>query len=85
MGSLESAYHASAAAARRLVAAEAARISAVKVALAQHNPTIGDFEGNLRVMLDSLARAEHAGAVLMVTSELGIAGYPPRDLVERPA
>jgi NAD+ synthase (glutamine-hydrolysing) len=57
----------------------------VKVALAQHNPTIGDFEGNLRGIGDSLARAEAAGAVLMVTSELGITGYPPRDLVERPA
>jgi NAD+ synthase (glutamine-hydrolysing) len=57
----------------------------VKVALAQHNPTIGDFEGNVRQIVDSLRRAEAAGADLMVTSELGICGYPPRDLVERPA
>src|SRR5437762_3982341 len=57
----------------------------VKVALAQHNPTIGDFEGNVRQIDDSLCRAEAAGAELLVTSELGICGYPPRDLVERPA
>jgi NAD+ synthase (glutamine-hydrolysing) len=85
MGSSLTAYHAGPAAARAPVAAEAARIFVVKVALAQHNPTIGDFDGNLRVIVDSLARAERAGAVLMVTSELGICGYPPRDLVERPA
>jgi NAD+ synthetase len=57
----------------------------VKVALAQHNPTIGDFEGNVRLVANALERAEAAGADLLVGSELCLSGYPPRDLVERPA
>jgi NAD+ synthase (glutamine-hydrolysing) len=57
----------------------------VKIALAQLNPTIGDFDGNLRLLNDALTQAEAAGADLMVTSELAICGYPPRDLLEREA
>ncbi len=57
----------------------------MKIALAQLNPTIGDFDGNLRLLDEALGRAEKAGVELMVTSELAICGYPPRDLLERPA
>ncbi len=57
----------------------------MKVALAQINPTIGDFEGNLDLLSGALGRAEADGAGLLVSSELAIAGYPPRDLLERPA
>ena len=42
----------------------------MKIALAQLNPTIGDFDGNLRLLEEALARAEAAGAELLVTSEL---------------
>jgi NAD+ synthase (glutamine-hydrolysing) len=57
----------------------------VKVALAQLNPTIGDFAANARLIDEALSRAESAGASLLVTSELSVTGYPPRDLLERPA
>jgi NAD+ synthase (glutamine-hydrolysing) len=57
----------------------------MKVALAQLNPTIGDFEGNLELLTGALARAEADGADLLVSCELAISGYPPRDLLERPA
>jgi NAD+ synthase (glutamine-hydrolysing) len=57
----------------------------MKVALAQINPTIGDFEGNLALLTAALARAQADGAGLLVFCELAISGYPPRDLLERPA
>jgi NAD+ synthase (glutamine-hydrolysing) len=55
----------------------------VKVALGQINPTIGDFEGNRRLVLDATAAAERQGADLAIFPELSLAGYPPRDLLER--
>jgi len=55
----------------------------VKVALGQINPTIGDFEGNRRLVLDATAAAERQGADLAIFPELALAGYPPRDLLER--
>ena len=57
----------------------------MKIALAQLNPTIGDLEGNVRLVEEALSRAESVEAELMVTSELSLTGYPPRDLLERPA
>lgn len=57
----------------------------VKIALGQINPTIGDFAGNRRLVLDSLAEAERRGAELLVFPELTLSGYPPKDLLERPA
>ncbi len=57
----------------------------MKIALAQLNPTIGDFDGNLALLEAALDAAERQGAELMVTGELGLCGYPPRDLLERPA
>jgi NAD+ synthase (glutamine-hydrolysing) len=57
----------------------------VKIALGQLNPTIGDFASNVRLIDEALSRAEAAGAALLVTSELSVTGYPPRDLLERPA
>jgi len=55
----------------------------VKVALGQINPTIGDFEGNRRLVLEATAAAEAQGAELALFPELALAGYPPRDLLER--
>ena len=57
----------------------------MKVALGQINPTIGDFEGNRRLVLDATAAAEQQGAELAIFPELALAGYPPRDLLERTA
>ena len=59
------------------------RMTPVKVALGQINPTIGDFEGNRRLVLEATAAAERQGAELAVFPELALAGYPPRDLLER--
>jgi predicted amidohydrolase len=56
----------------------------VKFALAQVNPTIGDFEGNRRLILEAVASAESRGAELVLFPELAICGYPPKDLLERP-
>jgi NAD+ synthase/NAD+ synthase (glutamine-hydrolysing) len=57
----------------------------MKVALAQFNPTVGDFEGNRARILKMAAEAVSRGAYLAVFSELCLCGYPPQDLIERPA
>ncbi len=57
----------------------------MKIALAQFNPTVGDFEGNRARILDLARQAKSRGADLAVFSELCICGYPPQDLIERPA
>ena len=56
----------------------------MKIALTQTNPIIGDFEGNLKRLLDSIEKARHLKADLCVFPELCITGYPPLDLLERP-
>ena len=55
----------------------------MKIALAQINPTVGDFAGNVRLILDYAARAAEAGADLAVFPELAVCGYPPADLLEK--
>jgi NAD+ synthase (glutamine-hydrolysing) len=55
----------------------------VKIALAQINPTVGDFTGNARKIIDYSRRAQDSGAHLVLFPELSVCGYPPRDLVER--
>ncbi len=55
----------------------------MKVALAQINPTVGDIEGNAARIIRLIADARDAGAHLVVTSELGVFGYPPKDLLLR--
>ena len=57
----------------------------MKLALAQFNPTVGDFAGNTARILALAARAKERGADLAVFSELCICGYLPQDLLERPA
>ncbi len=57
----------------------------MKIALAQINPTVGDFKGNLAKIGDSAARAAGLGARLTVFSELVICGYPPADFLEKPS
>jgi NAD+ synthase (glutamine-hydrolysing) len=57
----------------------------VKIALAQINPTIGDFTGNLEKIVVASRRASALGARLTVFSELVICGYPPADFLEKPS
>ena len=57
----------------------------MKIALAQFNPTVGDFAGNSARMLSLAAQAQQRGAELAVFSELCLCGYLPLDLLERPA
>jgi NAD+ synthetase len=57
----------------------------VKIALAQIDPTVGDFTGNLEKIIAASRRAAHAGARIAVFSELAICGYPPADLLEKPS
>jgi len=58
---------------------------AVRIALGQINPTVGDFENNAAKIIDCAQRARDGGAELVVFSELCVCGYPPRDLVEKRA
>ena len=57
----------------------------MKIALAQFNPTVGDFAGNSARILALAERAQRGGADLAVFSELCLCGYLPQDLLERPA
>src|SRR6266851_3785316 len=57
----------------------------MKIALAQFNPTIGDFAGNSARILKLAEQAQARGAKLAVFSELCLCGYLPLDLLERPA
>jgi NAD+ synthetase len=56
----------------------------MKIALAQLNPTVGDFAGNSARILEFAQRAKQQGADLAVFSELCLCGYLPLDLIERP-
>lgn len=53
--------------------------------LAQLNPTVGDLRGNLALVRAARQRAAAVGADLVITSELVVTGYPPEDLILRPA
>jgi len=57
----------------------------VKIALAQINPTVGDFTGNLDKIISATRRATDQGARLAVFPELAICGYPPADFLEKPS
>jgi NAD+ synthase len=57
----------------------------LKIALAQTNPTVGDVAGNAALIKAARADAASQGADLVVFSELTVSGYPPEDLVYRPA
>ncbi len=56
----------------------------LKVLIAQNNYTVGDFEGNFQKIIASLQTARNKGCSLVVTSELALTGYPPRDLLTYP-
>ena len=55
------------------------------IALAQLDPTVGDIAGNLAKFRRARDEAAAMGADLVVATELFVAGYPPEDLVLKPA
>ncbi|MGI9489457.1 MAG: NAD+ synthase [Geminicoccaceae bacterium] len=57
----------------------------VTIAIAQTNPTVGNIAGNLSLIRETRAKASREGADLILFSELVICGYPPEDLVLKPA
>lgn len=57
----------------------------LRIALAQLNPVVGDIAGNVERAVSARREAELAGADLIVFSELFLTGYPPEDLVLKPA
>src|SRR5437667_354923 len=56
-----------------------------RVALGQINPTVGDFDRNVRMIVDGIERARALGCSLVAFPELAITGYPPEDLLFKPA
>ena len=57
----------------------------MKIALGQINPIIADFEYNTSLIRDASERAKKKGCSLVVFPELSLSGYPPKDLLEKPA
>lgn len=54
----------------------------MRIALAQQNYHIGNFEDNTRKIIEGIQWAKEQGAELVVFSELCVCGYPPRDFLE---
>ncbi len=59
--------------------------TSLRIALAQMNPVLGDLGGNAAKLVRARAEAADKGADLIVFPELFICGYPPEDLVKKPA
>ena len=59
--------------------------TSIGVALAQLNPTVGDVAGNRGLIAAAYEEARDAGADLVVTPELSLVGYPPREFLHREA
>ncbi|NLT72649.1 MAG: NAD+ synthase [Chloroflexi bacterium] len=55
----------------------------MRITLAQLNPVVGDIDGNVRRLAETLERARRDRPDLVVFPELYLVGYPPRDLLER--
>ncbi len=53
----------------------------MKIGIAQINPVVGDFPGNAKRILAAYRECLDGGADLVLTPELSLVGYPPRDLV----
>lgn len=54
----------------------------MRIAIAQFNPHIGNFAGNLEKMLEAVAKAKAEKADILCFGELAVCGYPPRDFLE---
>jgi NAD+ synthase len=61
------------------------RPETLRIAVAQFNPTVGDITGNLAKARAARAKAAAQGADLLLLTELFLSGYPPEDLVLKPA
>ncbi len=59
-------------------------MSIIRIALAQINPTVGDFAGNAAKIIANIERARAAGADIVAFPELSLPGYPPEDLLLKP-
>ena len=57
----------------------------MNIAISQINTTVGDFDGNCDKIVDAWRHADEVGAELLVLPELALCGYPPRDLLSKPA
>ena len=57
----------------------------MKIALAQINPTVGDFQRNAEKICSSIDLAKSLGADLVIFPELAVTGYPPKDFLDIPA
>jgi NAD+ synthase (glutamine-hydrolysing) len=57
----------------------------VKIALAQINPTVGDFQGNTKKIIEFAQEASNAQADIVMFPELAVCGYPPADFLEKPS
>ena len=57
----------------------------MRIAIAQLDQVVGDLEGNAARIVDAVRSASATGADLVVTPELSLCGYPPEDLLLRPA
>ena len=57
----------------------------MKIALGQINPTVGDFTGNSKKIVEYAQRARESGAGLILFPEMSVCGYPARDWVEKPS
>jgi NAD+ synthase (glutamine-hydrolysing) len=60
-------------------------MSSLRIALAQLNATVGDLDGNRRRIVEAIARAAAWRADILLTPELSLTGYPPEDLLLKPA
>ena len=57
----------------------------LRIGLAQINPVVGDLWGNSRLIVDWIGRGRDQGADIVLFPELALTGYPPEDLVLKPA
>src|SRR5690606_25977704 len=60
-------------------------MSRIRIGLAQINATVGDFEANVERVRELVDRARAARVALLAFPELAICGYPPEDLLLKPA
>ncbi|MDQ1273324.1 MAG: hypothetical protein QG591_1954 [Planctomycetota bacterium] len=61
------------------------KLKAMKIALAQINQTIGDFQRNTEKICSYIERARNQNVELIVFPELAVTGYPPKDFLDIPA
>jgi len=59
-------------------------MSIIRIALAQINPTVGDFASNTRKVIAQIEKARDLGADIVALPELVLPGYPPEDLLLKP-